>query len=197
MNFLAHFALSHQTDEMIVGAFLGDFCKGRIEQQPERYRDGIWLHRKVDAFTDEHPLVDLSKDRLRGECGYYSPVILDVLHDHLLAANWKRFHAEPLDDFCQRVYAALLRHTAGMPERAAWVATRMAETDWLSSYRQLDGTREALRRMSTRLRKPFPLERGVDLLEADYGAFEEEFVDFFSRLQSYVQSLSIPDWTAA
>lgn len=83
MNFLAHLYLSGDDSEIMVGNFIGDFVKGRNlnERFEERIVKGIELHRSIDAFTDSHPVVTLSKNRLRDKYRHYSPVIVDMFYD--------------------------------------------------------------------------------------------------------------------
>ena len=58
MNYLAHFALAGPETGLLVGGFLGDYIKGRLENRfsPEIER-GIRLHRAIDQYTDSHPVV--------------------------------------------------------------------------------------------------------------------------------------------
>ena len=66
MNYLVHFLLAGDDDELRLGNVLGDFVKGRVERfehrgLTERLRTGIQLHRTIDAFSDRHPAVLRSK----------------------------------------------------------------------------------------------------------------------------------------
>lgn len=57
MNFLAHLFLGRDTDDLLVGSYLGDFVKGEINGElPTDITRGILLHRHIDSFTDRHPL---------------------------------------------------------------------------------------------------------------------------------------------
>ena len=62
MNYLAHLFLAEHTPESLLGNLLGDFLQGISK---ERYsiaiQQGIQLHRKVDAYTDSHPIVKEAK----------------------------------------------------------------------------------------------------------------------------------------
>lgn len=62
MNFLAHIFLAKHSEEAMLGAMLGDFVKadvsGKFNPQIELE---IKLHRKVDVFTDSHPIVIAAK----------------------------------------------------------------------------------------------------------------------------------------
>ena len=66
MNFLAHLLLGSQSPEQALGSMLGDFVKGPVHrlELPKPVREGIVLHRRIDSFTDAHPLVLQSKARV-------------------------------------------------------------------------------------------------------------------------------------
>jgi acyl carrier protein phosphodiesterase len=182
MNFLAHFLTARASDDLLSGSFVADFVRGSVEKQPERFRAGIVLHRKVDAFTDDHPLVLGSVARLRPVCGRYAAVALDVIYDHLLATSWTAWCDEPLEAFTARVYAVLRRDLAWYPEMAARVAASMSSGDWLGSYASERGIRFALQRMNRRLRHPVDLAAGLDVVLAERATFQEEFERFFGEL---------------
>jgi acyl carrier protein phosphodiesterase len=93
MNYLVHFLLSGDDDELRLGNLLGDFVKGRVERWAhpgltERLRIGIQMHRTIDAFSDCHPAVHRSKRILAPAYGRLSGVIVDVFYDHALARRW-------------------------------------------------------------------------------------------------------------
>ena len=92
MNFLAHIYLSGDDPNIQLGNFIGDFVKGRnlVEQFGHEIAKGIELHRAIDEFTDKHPIVKLSKVRLREKYRHYAPVIVDIFYDHYLAKNWEK-----------------------------------------------------------------------------------------------------------
>ncbi len=56
MNYLAHLHLAAHTHSSLTGNLLGDFVKGALPTGlAAPFDEGIWLHRKIDAFTDGHP----------------------------------------------------------------------------------------------------------------------------------------------
>src|SRR5258708_9145485 len=103
----------------MVGNFIGDFVKGRslVATYGDGIAKGIELHRAIDEFTDHHPVVKLSKNRLRPKYRHYSGVIVDIFYDHFLAANWNTYSEEPLDRYAARVYQIVLEHKTILPER--------------------------------------------------------------------------------
>src|SRR5262245_6236281 len=118
MNFLAHLYLSGNDAEIMVGNFIGDFVKGRnvYERFDQRIAKGIELHRSIDAYTDVHPKVALSKNKLREKYHHYSAVIVDMFYDHFLAHHWLSFHTLPLKEYTLEAYAILMKHDDILPE---------------------------------------------------------------------------------
>jgi acyl carrier protein phosphodiesterase len=92
MNHLAHFVLSGGDADLAIGNFVADFITNRqLPDFTEAVQRGIRLHREIDAFTDAHPIVKQSTKRLHPFHHKYSPVIVDVYYDFLLAKNWDTF----------------------------------------------------------------------------------------------------------
>ncbi|RZK26682.1 MAG: DUF479 domain-containing protein, partial [Hymenobacter sp.] len=111
MNFLAHLYLAGPEAAAptyaghLLGQFIADSVPGRqlAGYQPE-VQAGIRMHRAIDTFTDQHPVVRRSTARLRAAgAGKYAGVVADVFYDHFLAANFQEFSAESLPAFTQRV----------------------------------------------------------------------------------------------
>ena len=108
MNYLAHLYLSEPNEEAWLGSLLGDFVKGPLDG---RYNDDITraiaLHRKIDSFTDAHPVVLQSKSRVSAGRRRYAGIMIDMFYDHFLAKYWHEFQDEPLGEFSARIYAIL------------------------------------------------------------------------------------------
>ena len=190
MNFLAHLRLGPDEPQQALGGLLGDFVKGPVGAiaLPDPVRQGIWLHRSIDAFTDRHPLVARSKARVTSERRRYAGIMVDMFYDHLLARHWTDFADESLARFTGRMYQAVLAQQALMPERARRVLVRMAEDDWLSSYAELPNLHLALNNMSRRLRPGNPLQGAVDELERDYQGFEADFMAFMPQVIDFAEA---------
>jgi len=190
MNFLAHLRLGPADPQQALGGLLGDFVRGPVAAiaLPDPVRQGIWLHRRIDAFTDRHPLVLRSKTRISGERRRYAGIMVDMFYDHLLARNWTQFADQPLAMFTAQMYQAVLSQQALMPERARAVLVRMAEQDWLGSYAELQNLHQALDNMARRLRPGNPLPGAVDELERDYQGFENDFLAFMPEVIEFAES---------
>jgi acyl carrier protein phosphodiesterase len=196
MNFLAHIYLSRDRPEIMIGNFIGDFVKGRNLKdrfQPEIVT-GIELHRAIDEFTDTHPTVTLSKNRLRPNYRHYAPVIADVFYDHFLAANWSIYHPLPLADFAKNTYDTLNQFREVLPPDAQRMLPYMVSGNWLLNYSKVEGIQRALTGMSRRTKFDSKMDESVNDLIRSYDAFGSEFASFFPELEAHADSfLSLAD----
>ena len=186
MNYLAHLLLGEQSPHGWLGALMGDFVKGGIDPAlPEGVRRGIALHRRIDTFTDAHPLHRASRNRITGARRRYAGIIVDLCYDHFLARSWPSHAALPLEEFTARVYAALDHNRALLPPRLARIAPRMAERDWLGSYRELDALGDALDGIATRSPRIAPLSGAIEDVRLRYRELGEDFEAFFPEVSAY------------
>ncbi|MEQ8881287.1 MAG: ACP phosphodiesterase [Cyclobacteriaceae bacterium] len=183
MNFLAHIYLSGRDDKTIIGNFIGDFVKGnQILNFEKEVMNGILLHREIDRFTDDHPIVLESKKRLWEKYHHYSPVIVDVYYDHFLAANWANYHDEPLQGFTEGVYDMLEQNHKKLPERVIRMLYHMKKDNWLYHYQTVEGIRQTLTGMARRTRFKSSLENAHEDLKKDYDHYKSDFESFFPEL---------------
>jgi acyl carrier protein phosphodiesterase len=188
MNYLAHLYLSEPTDDAWLGSLLGDFVKGRLD---ERYNVAITraiaLHRKIDTFTDAHPVVLRSKARISPARRRYAGIMVDMFYDHFLAKYWREFHDEPLGAFTAHVYAMLARQHANLPERLQRMAPYMAQGDWLGSYADVRSMHTALDRMGQRLTRENRLLNSADELVEHYAGLEADFRVFLPQVREFAK----------
>ena len=144
----------------------------------------IGLHRRIDAFTDSHPLLAASRARFPQTRRRYAGILLDVFFDHCLARHWQDYAAEPLAQFSGRVYQVLLQEPQ-LPERLALIAPRMAEQDWLGSYRDFAVLQQVLVGMQRRLSRPQGLDGALEELERLYDPLLADFREFYPQLQAF------------
>lgn len=187
MNFLAHLYLSGNDCNVMTGNFIGDFVKGRdlAAKFGTDIARGVELHRSIDEFTDHHPVVRLSKDRLRPKYRHYSGVIIDIFYDHFLAANWKTYSEEPLPIYANRVYKLISDQEAVLPDRANQMLPYMIRYNWLVNYGNLEGIQRVLNGMSRRATFESKMDEATADLEISYPAFKSEFDEFFPALKSF------------
>lgn len=187
MNYLAHLHLGGQRPEQLLGSLYGDFVKGALAGRfaPET-EAAIRLHRRIDAFTDRHPVVIAARERFPGARRRMAGILLDLFFDHCLARDWARYAEEPLPAFTARVYRAL-DAADGLPGRLALIAPRMAAQDWLGSYREFDSVELALEGMRRRLSRPELLNGAWEELARLYEPLGEDFRRFYPELQRFAR----------
>lgn len=190
MNFLAHLFLGPQEPQRALGSLLGDFVKGPLDslQLPEQVKQGVWLHRRIDGFTDAHPMVIRSKRRVSADRRRYAGIMVDMFYDHLLAAHWSRYSDLPIGRFTQDMYAVLLAQQTEIPDSAWPIIQRMAQQDWLTSYAELSNLHQAVNNISRRFTRVTTLPGGVAELETAYGGFEEDFLLFMPEVIEFARA---------
>lgn len=194
MNFLAHLYLSGPDEHLVVGNFLADFISNKeVAALPTDIQKGVQMHRRIDSFADQHPMVKQGARRLHASHGKYAPVILDVFHDFLLAQNWERYSSQSLESFAADVYEVLLRHLLIMPTMLHDRLPKMVADDWLVRYGTEDGLRFTFNRVKLRTSAPHFFENAVESLKTYYQEFEEEFNAFFPDMIGEINPLLLPD----
>ncbi|MFC0708162.1 ACP phosphodiesterase [Azorhizophilus paspali] len=188
MNYLAHLHLGGPRPADLLGSLYGDFVKGPLQGRwPADIEAAIRLHRRIDAFTDSHPLVLRTRSRFPRARRRYTGILLDLFFDHCLARSWADYAQEPLLTFSARVYA-LLAGEARLPGRLAELAPRMAQQDWLGSYRDFAVLGRVVAGMQRRLSRPEGLDGALDELERLYEPLSEDFQAFYPLLQDFART---------
>ena len=189
MNFLAHLLISIDDEQIMVGNFIGDFVKGsQISEFNTKIQKGIRLHRAIDSYTDQHPIVKESKVRLRPKFRHYAPVIVDVFYDHFLAKNWDKYATEPLMDFTNRFYSLMENYSTQVPAGVNHMLTYMRSGNWLYNYQFLEGIHKALSGMSRRTKFQSHMDQATEALKHNYEEFQNEFNRFFPELQAFANT---------
>jgi acyl carrier protein phosphodiesterase len=190
MNFLGHLYLAGNEPLAIVGNFMADAVKGRdLSRFPAAVEQGIRRHRAIDSFTDEHPLQRAGRERVRAHAGRYAGVAMDLFYDHLLAVEWSRWHAEPLSDFAQRMYALLHAHEHLLPERTRQMLPYMVQGDWLTSYATTEGLARALHGLSRRAPAGDAMRGAERVLVQHMEVYRNEFDIFLPAISVHLQEL--------
>ena len=183
MNFLAHLFLSGTDEKLMVGNYLGDLMnKKSLEKFDLDIQNGVKLHRTIDTFTDNHPLVDQACALLRTKHHKYAPILVDIFFDYFLSKNWSKFTSESAKEFRHRAYGVLLSHTAIFPEKVSYQTKRMIGGDWLFSYGHLEGIDFVLHKLKQRVSKPEQIDGGVESLMRHEKKLNEIFMSFFPSL---------------
>lgn len=191
MNFLAHCHLAEVTKTSVTGNLLGDFVKGPISNLPfsNDIKVGIYLHRKIDIFTDSHPYTKHWKAQL-GPWRRYGGIILDMLFDHQLAKRFDVVHSMPLVEFSNWAYRQVSLTDANLPARFERTVRLMTEHDWLTSYASLPNIERALSGIDRRLSSPVNLANSIEWYNNHQAAMEADFFDFYQELTNHTKSLA-------
>ncbi len=135
MNFLAHAYFSFGHSEILVGNMISDFVKGKSRYDySSGIQNGIELHRRIDAFTDNHPATKEGKEVFRKDYRLYSGALIDVVYDHFLANDKEAFDGNSLYLFTQDVYKVLQQHTSILPPKFLAMLPHMKQDNWLLNY---------------------------------------------------------------
>jgi acyl carrier protein phosphodiesterase len=192
VNHLAHLYLADRTGTSFAGSLMGDVVRGPLEgRYPPAIEQGIRLQRRVDSFTDAHPVVRAAKARLQPPYRRYAGILLDVYFDHCLALQWPRYHPRPLEDFAQAAYRRLQREGLrlahpGFLLRLSYLRSR----NLLLSYREPAGIEQALAGLSGRLSRANPLATGLQALAPLHDELAQDFARFFPELVRFAQEAS-------
>lgn len=197
MNHLAHFFLSGDDEDLAIGNFVADFITNReLPQFTEGVKRGIFLHREIDTFTDSHPVVKQSTRRLHPFHHKYSPVIVDVYYDFLLAKNWEKYCAgdpsvwnDDLRGFVDKIYNLLTVRHSELPIKLQKNLPRMIADDWLMRYTTYKGLHGAFLRIEKAATFPGNFGNAAAHLEEFLEAFDVEFNAFFPDLQKHVKQV--------
>lgn len=188
MNFLGHLYLSGTDPLVTVGNFMADAVKGRdLGRFPLEVQKGIRLHRAIDSYTDQHPMVLKGKERARPSSGRYAAVVVDIFYDHLFALQWSQRHQLPLQDFTRHTYALLTEHIDLLPDRTRQMLPYMISGDWLGSYATIDGIARALTGLSKRVNNGAAMSGAEAILAGNLEAYAAEFNTFLPQVIEHVE----------
>jgi acyl carrier protein phosphodiesterase len=188
MNFLAHIYLSGSNNEIKVGNFVADWIKGSdFRKYAPDIQIGIIMHRSIDSFTDNHPIIKTSKNRLAEAYGKYAGIIVDILYDHILAKEWHLFSNIPLDEYSNELYAVLSKYIEVFPEEIRDFIPRFMRRRWLESYATPEGIGNVLNGMSKHTSLPNHTDQALQVLQLHFEDFRREFFEYFPQLIAYVE----------
>lgn len=182
MNFLAHLYLA-KNRQGAIGNFIADAVKGKqYLHLPLGIQKGIIHHRAIDTYTDQHPIVRQSKQRLDPKYRHFKGIIIDILYDHFLAKNWNKYSAISLNRYSQNHYQLLDDNFEILPKQTQQFLPYMKEQNWLYNYRTIEGISKILWGMNKRTRGISQMDLAKEDLQKNYQEFEADFTVFFKEL---------------
>lgn len=196
MNFLGHLYLSGDNLPLMVANLFGDFVKGKdYTHLPKMVQQGVYLHRQIDSFTDQHQELSKVKKVLYPVLPKISPIAIDLYLDHLLAKNWRSYHHQDLEVFSEHFFDFFFspqRNTFNeetdfvYPPQFVELIAIMQQRDWLNRYRNLEGLDMACSGLSKRISFPNVLYKG----KAVFLEHETLITDAFRKFMKDAQTIS-------
>lgn len=200
MNYLAHIHLSELTQTSKLGNFLGDFVKGdlshwsadgRNEAIDDTVKQGITLHRKIDAFTDSHLSVQKLRELFPDSLRRISGIILDIYFDHLLCNDLLSRDANLTNLMLQQFYKELSESDLFISNRFQTVKNGLLAHKWLINYQYEVGYVNALRQIESRLNGKVQFAtKGHEFLKTQEEHIQQSFFEFYPQLIKYTEHLS-------
>lgn len=188
MNYLAHFHLAQRRDAWIVGGLLGEYVKGPLRGEwPAEWEQGMAMHRRIDAFSDQHESRAQFAQAVPVEYRRYAGIVFDIFSDHLLSLHWQRFEQQPLREFAERVYALLARHETQLTPPAARMARRLIDYDVLCIYDEWETVSGSLARIGERFTRANPLSRAGSELCEYLPLAERLFLELYPALREHAR----------
>lgn len=183
MNYLAHIYFSDGCRQVAVGNFIGDFVKGRgYKAYPSGIRKGILLHRKIDHFTDNHPVFKKTVELLRPSFGRYSGIMADMYYDYLLASDFERYsNGQRLDKFARNFYLSVLIYYWWLPKRVKGFIFHFIKINRLKRYGTLEGLQQSLEIMSVHKSTAINPTLGIEFLVANESQLRNHFGQFMTE----------------
>ena len=189
MNFLAHYFLSPEDDQIALGNFIADAVKGKkFEKYNDKIKNGILLHREIDNYTDKHPVFRRSAQILNSKYKKYSGVIIDIYYDHFLAKNWKDYSKTDLVDFVSQAYKILIKNYFILPKKIKRILPFMIAQNWLVGYANLNDLQRVFNGMARRTTFDSGMENAIFDLKNNYTTFENDFREFFPDLIEFCKN---------
>ncbi len=147
---------------------------------------GVELHKKIDAFTDNHKSVKSSVKILRKTQGKYAPVVVDILFDYILTQNWDKYSGQKIENFIQNIYIVFIENLEVFPEKIKVMIPMMIKDNFLMSCSTEDRLKMTFNRVNKRAKFENHFSSAhIDLFE-NYEELENHFLDFFPDLIAHV-----------
>nr|WP_221411540.1 ACP phosphodiesterase [Dysgonomonas sp. 216] len=115
---------------------IADMLRGKqMDNFPYAIRKGVVIHRKIDRFTDEHPIVRHTKKIFNYSARRYDGIFLDIAYDYFLANDTSRTPENGWMNFSQWCYSEVDKRISLLPERFIKMFEVMKQDNWLYNYK--------------------------------------------------------------
>jgi len=180
MNYLAHAFLSNNNTDLLIGNFIADHLRGNdFKNYKPGIIDGIYLHRRIDSFTDAHESFKASKRLFYNGFEKYSGILIDIYFDHLLAKNFSSYSNTPLKEFCDNVYKIYTQNKNILPKSSSNFLDYVLQNNIYYEYSSIQGIERVLFHLSYRIKHNVMLNESVSLFKEHEKELQENFKVFF------------------
>ncbi len=180
MNFLAHSLFANGDAERIAGQFCGDFVRGSdLSAYSVGIREGIVRHRRIDAYTDQHPDVKKMHHFFQPPLRRFAGIITDVAFDHYLARDWARYSDVALEAHVATVHAALNQQSELLPPDLQRFIRFIQQENVLLGNLHFGGVELTLQRLSRRSPRFAPIAEGAAVAQKFDSELASGFHGFF------------------
>ena len=180
--------MSGENDLIRIGNFMGDFVKGKqYDSLKKELQIGVLLHRKIDDYFDDIPLVKLDVELLRKYFGRYGGVALDLIYDYYLANNFSKYQTNCLRAFLFKFYADILNNRDELPNQVNLVSNRMIEQDWIFHYERLDGIKLVANMLQKRIGRDLNFNQIDSVIVKHNARFQSNFHIVFKEMIDFSQ----------
>lgn len=181
MNFLAHLHVGKRLGPIeAAGNLLADYCK---DEGCEAFREGVQLHRAIDAFTDSHPISGEARALFNPSYPHFGGVLSDLAFDWCLAKDWEEWSPDQdLGSFVGAGLGKIVEHRSVLPSDGAYALGRMVDQRWLQSYATIEGMRIGLERIAKRRPIAAKMLGAERLMEANEEPLTAIFRRFYPEL---------------
>lgn len=179
MNYLAHAFFSNNEPNLLIGNFIADHLRGNdFTNYPTEIINGIYLHRKIDTFTDNHESFKASKRIFYNGYERYSGILIDIYSDHFLAKNFENYSGTPLRDFSELAYKTYSQNQHHLPKSSSNFLEYVIKNNIYNAYSSIEGIEKVLFHLSHRIKHSVMLNESINLFREN----EEELKSNFDTL---------------
>lgn len=188
MNFLAHLHLSGNNAHIKIGNFIADAVKGNnyLQYNPQ-IRTGILLHRKIDYFTDRHPITKKINVFFNSKYRKHSGIVTDIIYDYYLANAWEHYSSENFEQYIANTYNLLMQNFGILPLRIKKMLPFFIGRNRLMSYRKMEGIKSVLTAMSKYTSLPYAPDFAIEIMKQNHKYFNEQFYLFYDELLNFTK----------
>jgi acyl carrier protein phosphodiesterase len=193
MNFLAHLLLAGNDEGLRLGAMLGDFVRGGMDDStlPAEVQRGIQLHRFIDQYVDGLPELARLRQSFQTPFRRYAGIIIDVAFDHELARHWSDYSNISLQQFDQEVRDLLGSHNQLLPEELKGFMRYVERRGLFAAYQDKTEILHSLAGIGQRLSRTNPLHRVNEIWDEHEQDFASSFLQVFPQVRDAVSKWTI------